>query len=171
FFPSIRSRPWTARASASLCGPASRKVEESARTWRSGSAASTAGIRRASSCATSSASTTYRVRPSGYRSPASRRPMQSFENRSANSGTADLVERFALRRFRVPGLVYRISGAVSVARVGGEGGGGVGVRGGGPEIEGLLGGLVYGAAAGLVFSATEILIYGVNALLSPDGGA
>jgi len=64
-----------------------------------------------------------------------------------------------------------IIGALIVAPIVEEAAKALGVRAGRPQIQALLDGLVYGAAAGLGFSATENLFYGINALLSPDGGA
>src|SRR6266508_1259217 len=62
-------------------------------------------------------------------------------------------------------------GAFVVAPIAEEAAKGLGVRPGRPQTQALLDGLVYGAAAGLGFSATENLLYGVEALVNPNGGA
>ena len=86
----------------------------------------------------------------------------------ATLGQSGPLNDFLSRRFADPTIFL---GVVIVAPIVEEAAKGLGVRAGRPEIQGLLDGLVYGAAAGLGFSATENLFYGINALLSPDGGA
>jgi len=90
---------------------------------------------------------------------------------AATLGQVGPLNTFLIRRFHDPDVVFLIIGALIVAPIVEEAAKGLGVHEGRPEIQGLLDGLVYGAAAGLGFSATENLIYGVNTLLSPDGGA
>lgn len=88
----------------------------------------------------------------------------------ATLGQIGPLNQFLARRLSDPLMIPLVIGAVIVAPVVEEGAKGLGVRAGRPEIQKLLDGLVYGAAAGLGFSATENLFYGVEALLSPDGG-
>lgn len=80
------------------------------------------------------------------------------------------LNEFLARRFTDPDIALLVVGVVIVAPIVEEAAKGLGVRAGRPEIQGLRDGLVYGAAAGLGFSATENLLYGINALLDPDGG-
>jgi RsiW-degrading membrane proteinase PrsW (M82 family) len=81
------------------------------------------------------------------------------------------LNEWLARRIDDPEMVPLVIGAVIVAPLVEEAAKGLGVRGGRPEIQRLLDGLVYGAAAGLGFSATENLFYGINQLLDPTGGA
>lgn len=85
----------------------------------------------------------------------------------ATLGQSGQLNDFLSRRFGDPNILL---GAVVVAPIVEEAAKGLGVRAGRPEMQGLLDGLVYGAAAGLGFSATENLFYGLNALLDPQGG-
>src|SRR6266540_1778301 len=78
------------------------------------------------------------------------------------------VNDFFARRFTDPTIAI---GALVVAPIAEEAAKGLGVQAGRPETQALLDGLVYGAAAGLGFSATENLLYGVEALVNPNGGA
>jgi RsiW-degrading membrane proteinase PrsW (M82 family) len=89
----------------------------------------------------------------------------------ATLGQVGPLNQFLIRRFHDPDVSYLIIGALIVAPIVEEAAKGLGVRAGRPEIQGLLDGLVYGAAAGLGFSATENLFYGINTLISPEGGA
>src|SRR5207244_13024377 len=90
---------------------------------------------------------------------------------AATLGQVGPLNTFLIRRFHDPDVVFLIIGALIVAPIVEEAAKGLGVREGRPEIQGLLDGLVYGAAAGLGFSATETLIYGATTVLCPDGGA
>jgi len=89
----------------------------------------------------------------------------------ATLGQVGPLNEFLVRRFHDPDIVVLVLGAVIVAPIVEEAAKGLGVRAGRPEIQRLIDGLVYGAAAGLGFSATENLFYGLNQLLSPEGGA
>ena len=89
----------------------------------------------------------------------------------ATLGQIRPLTEFLARRYNDPDVVLLILGAVIVAPVVEEAAKGLGVRAGRSEVQALVDGLVYGAAAGLGFSATENLFYGINTLLSPDGGA
>ncbi len=83
-------------------------------------------------------------------------------------GQIGSVNDFFARRFTDPTIAI---GALVVAPIAEEAAKGLGVQAGRPETQALLDGLVYGAAAGLGFSATENLLYGVEALVNPNGGA
>src|SRR5436853_806264 len=83
-------------------------------------------------------------------------------------GQIQSLNDFFARRFADPGTAI---GVLIVAPVVEEAAKGVGARAGRRQTQSRTDGLVYGAAAGLGFSATENLIYGLNTLLSPDGGA
>ena len=83
-------------------------------------------------------------------------------------GQIGSVNEFFARRFTDPTIAI---GALVVAPIAEEAAKGLGVQAGRPETQALLDGLVYGAAAGLGFSATENLLYGVEALVNPNGGA
>src|SRR6266508_3904875 len=83
-------------------------------------------------------------------------------------GRIESVNAFFAQRFTDPTIAI---GAFVVAPIAEEAAKGLGVRPGRPQTQALLDGLVYGAAAGLGFSATENLLYGVEALVNPNGGA
>ncbi|HEX9339920.1 MAG TPA: PrsW family intramembrane metalloprotease [Thermoplasmata archaeon] len=82
-------------------------------------------------------------------------------------GQVGSVNDFFARRFTDPTIAI---GALVVAPLAEEAAKGLGVRPGRPQTQALVDGLVYGAAAGLGFSATENLLYGVEALVNPNGG-
>ncbi len=83
-------------------------------------------------------------------------------------GQIGSVNDFFARRFTDPTVAI---GALVVAPLAEEAAKGLGVRPGRPQTQALVDGLVYGAAAGLGFSATENLLYGVETLVNPNGGA
>ncbi len=83
-------------------------------------------------------------------------------------GQIGSVNDFFARRFTDPTIAI---GALVVAPIAEEAAKGLGVQAGRPETQALLDGLVYGAAAGLGFSATENLLYGVEALVNPNGSS